>query len=193
MFLLLAPTEETHIPPRIADNELERLLAEIAQGQTDALEQLYSATKSAVYGFAYSFLRSPHNAEDVMQDTYVIIFNKAGAYRPGGRPMAWIMTIVRNLCRMKVRKKEYAELSLESEDKEPTDAGFEEHSLNKLVLNAALRILGEEERHILMLHSLSGLKHREIAKLLEIPTGTVLSKYHRALSKLKNHVKEKAQ
>ena len=49
----------------------------------------------------------------------------------------------------------------------------------------ALSTLSDEERQIIMLHVTAGLKHREIAQLLELPLSTVLSKYRRALSKLK--------
>ena len=54
-----------------------------------------------------------------------------------------------------------------------------------MVLRQAMRLLGPEERQIVLLHAVSGLKHREIAALLERPLSTVLSKYHRALAKLK--------
>ena len=53
----------------------------------------------------------------------------------------------------------------------------------------ALAILGDQERKIVMLHAISGLKHREIAELLELPLATVLSKYHRALKKLRVFMK----
>ena len=49
--------------------------------------------------------------------------------------------------------------------------------------------LGEEERQIVLLHAVTGLKHREIAALLELPLSTVLSKYHRALKKLREQLK----
>ena len=59
------------------------------------------------------------------------------------------------------------------------------HSLLELAVNA----LADEERRVVMLHAVAGLKHREIADLLEMPLATVLSKYHRALKKLNNRLK----
>ena len=56
---------------------------------------------------------------------------------------------------------------------------------DQTVLEAALNTLTVEERQVVLLHAVSGLKHREIAKLLEMPLPTVLSKYRRSLSKLK--------
>ena len=54
------------------------------------------------------------------------------------------------------------------------------------VLLAALTALDDAERQVILLHAVSGLKHREIAELLEIPLATALSKYHRGLKKLKS-------
>ena len=59
----------------------------------------------------------------------------------------------------------------------------EEHS--REVLQQALASLGDVERQVVLLHAVTGLKHREIAALLEMPLATVLSKYHRALKKLR--------
>ena len=64
-------------------------------------------------------------------------------------------------------------------------------SEDRVVLEAALRLLTGEERRIVMLHAVAGLKHRETAELLELPLSTVLSKYRRALKKLKWGLEEK--
>ena len=58
-------------------------------------------------------------------------------------------------------------------------------SEDREVLQQALASLGDEERQVVLLHAVTGLKHREIAALLEMPLATVLSKYHRALKKLR--------
>lgn len=190
LFLLMT----TGGPPRDSADLYERLIAEMAAGDTAALEQLYARTKSAVYGFALSILKNPQNAEDVMQDTYVRLFQAAAGYRAQGKPMAWILTIVRNFCLMKLRDQR-ADTPLDEEawQRQADPDSFTESSADRMVLDAALRILSDEERQIVILHSVTGLKHREIAALLELPLSTVLSKYRRALSKLqKIMVKEEA-
>ena len=58
------------------------------------------------------------------------------------------------------------------------------------MLEAALKALGDEERQVVLLHAVSGLKHREIAQDLGLPLSTVLSRYNRALKKLKRHLTE---
>ena len=56
----------------------------------------------------------------------------------------------------------------------------------RVLLQHALASLGDEERRIVLLHAVTGMKHREIAALLELPLPTVLSKYHRALKKMRS-------
>ena len=54
------------------------------------------------------------------------------------------------------------------------------------MLESYLKLLSDEERQIVVLHAISGFKHHEIAKVLKLPLPTVLSKYSRALKKLRN-------
>lgn len=174
------------------DATYEALLAQMAKGETVALEQLYLHTRSAVYGFALSILKRPHDAEDIMQSAYVKIFQAADRYKAQGKPMAWMLTIVRNLALSRLRSRPANELALQEELAPPAINDFTEASIDRIVLRSALQILSDEECQIILLHSLTGLKHREIAELLELPLSTVLSKYHRSLSKLKKMLKEDA-
>ena len=69
-------------------------------------------------------------------------------------------------------------------------AGMEVSQEDRLMLQMVLQVLSEEELQIVMLHAVAGCKHREIAQLLELPLPTVLSKYHRALKKLRKQWEE---
>jgi RNA polymerase sigma-70 factor (ECF subfamily) len=170
----------------------EGLLSAIANGEVAALEQLYAQTKSSVYGYALSILKDRQNAEDVMQDTYIKLYGAAGSYKPQGKPMAWIFTITRNLALMKLREQGRRPTVPEEDVPLAAPGDDMERSLDRQVLAAALTTLSDEERQIVILHSVSGLKHREIAALLELPLSTVLSKYRRALAKLQKEMKEGA-
>ena len=64
----------------------------------------------------------------------------------------------------------------------PYDPGLS--PFEALLLKECMTSLSEEERQIFVLHALSGLKHREIGKLLDLPLSTVLSKYNRAIKKI---------
>lgn len=186
MLLSLISMEETSGNKGL---HLDVLIHKIGDGQKDALARLYENTKASVYGFALSFLKNGADAEDILQETYLRIWENADSYKAKGTPMAWILTITKNLCLMKLReKKKHQDLEPEQWDMEfhiPDTAGNTE---DRHLLEAALNILLEEERQIILLHAVSGLKFREISDLLGIGLSTVLSKYHRALKKMKKYI-----
>ena len=72
-------------------------------GQAQAFRKLHLATSSIVYGYALSILKNSADAEDVMHDAYIRAFNGAAAYQSRGKPLAWLLTIARNLSYNKVR------------------------------------------------------------------------------------------
>ncbi len=168
---------------------LEDILLRVASGEKKALEELYHETRAAVYGFSLSITKNPSDSEDILQETYLKIWANAEKYKAKGTPMAWILTITKNLSLMKLReKKKYQDLEPQEWDSSfhiDSEAGtIEERHL----LEAALNLLTEEERQIILLHAVSGLKHREIADLLDMALATVLSKYHRGLKKLRKYL-----
>ena len=169
--------------------ELDRLLLQVGQGDREAFARLYGLTRGAVYALALSVLGDRHEAQDIAQDVFVKVWESAPTYRPQGSPMAWLLTVARNMARSRLRQG-------------GRQVGLDEETWNAIpaletavtpedraVLQAALARLSAEERQIVLLHAVTGLKHREIAQLLEKPLSTVLSKYHRGLKKLKSLMK----
>ena len=77
--------------------DLDSLLYGISNGDKKCLEQLYQVTHTSVYSFALSVLKNHHDAEDVLHDCYVAVWNGAESYVSRGKPMAWIITIAKNL------------------------------------------------------------------------------------------------
>lgn len=164
----------------------ERLILRMANGDRDAFGDLYHVTSSAVYGFALSILKNKHDAENVMHDTYIRAFKSAPSYKPMGKPMAWILTIVRNLSYNLLKSGHMSEDLSEYEGL--LGASESESSVDRMILEKAFEILEFEERQIVILHALTGMKHKEIAELLDIPIGTVLSKYNRSLKKMRKEI-----
>ena len=183
---MLSMLMTTEYAPAEDRRELQRLLRCIAAGEREALAALYQRTRTAVYGLALSYLRNAHDAQDLTQDVYVQVWDCAAQYRPNGSPMGWLLAVCRNLCLMRLRREEHhAALSEEEWDAIPTpECGLDTEE--RVLLQNALESLGEEERRIVLLHAVTGLKHREIAALLELALPTVLSKYHRALKKMRS-------
>ena len=176
----------TEYVPAEDRRELQRLLRCIAVGEHEALAALYQRTRTAVYGLALSYLRNAHDAQDLTQDVYVQVWDCAVQYRPTGSPMGWLLAVCRSLCLMRLRREErHAVLSDEEWDAIPArECGLDADE--RVLLQNALASLGAEERRIVLLHAVTGLKHREIATLLELPLPTALSKYHRALKKMRS-------
>lgn len=169
----------------------ERLILRMAQGDNDAFHDLYQQTSAAVYGFALSILRNRHDAENIMHDTYIRVHHSSGSYKPKGKPMAWILTIVRNLCYTKLKSGDVCEDLSQYENIAHPDES--ERTVDHMILQKALDILEFEDRQIVVLHALTGMKHREIAELLDMPVGTVLSKYKRSLEKMRKELEGKGE
>lgn len=170
----------------------ENLILRMAAGDGHAFRELYTLTAGTVYGFALSILRNREDAEDVMHDAFIKTYTGAVTYRPGGKPLSWILTIVRNLAYNKIRAGKVNEDISQYEDFLAADDGIDlaEEISDRMVLKQALTVLDFEERQIFILHAMTGLKHREIAEILDIPTGTVLSKYNRSLKKMRKELQE---
>ena len=168
----------------------ETLIEQIGRGEKAAFHNLYQQTKGAVYGYALSLLRNQQDAEDAMQETYLKIRAAAHLYRAQGKPMAWIMTITRNICMMKFRQsKKDSGLSIEDLGQGTVLSSIESRE-DRIMLETALSALSREECQIIMLHAVSGLKHREISEMLQMPLSTVLSKYNRGIGKLRRKLEE---
>jgi RNA polymerase sigma-70 factor (ECF subfamily) len=166
---------------------LDLLLQKLAEGDMDALRDLYERVSSAVYTFALSVVQNPTTAEDVMQDAFVNIAQNANKYVSQGKPMAWIMTITKNIALMKLKRMDNRNSSLEDYmDVAKTDDFAQ--SDRRLMLRKALSELKDEDRQIVILHAMTGMKHREIAEIMKIPLPTVLTKYKRSLEKMRRTI-----
>ena len=118
-----------------------------------------------------------------MQELYLKVWTSAGSYQSQGKPLAWMFTIARNLCYMRFRdQKHEADIGLSDLSEMETGEFCPqiEDAADKMVLHAALKILNEEERQIVLLQTSAALKHREIAADLRcrwqrcFPSTTVL-------------------
>lgn len=166
----------------------ESLFPRIAAQDKEAFCILYEKCSPAVFAYALSILWNRTDAEDAMQDTFLKIRSASHLYKPQGKPLAWILTITKNICLMMLRQRVHTTTM----NKEPTDQdrGFEQimNAEDRLTLEKAFTILPENTCRIIMLHAISGMKHREIAELLNMPLSTILSKYNRGIKKLQSEL-----
>lgn len=169
----------------------EKLFARLAKDDMSALDELYSATQRTMYAYAVSLTRDHQRALDLIQDVYVKILSAAHLYKPMGKPLAWMFTIAKNLHYTNI-KREKRSISIEPEEiSDDQRFSYITNMEDKVVLQGVLSLLTEEERKIVMLHAVSGMKHREIAENLGLKLSTTLSKYNRALKKLRKYLEGK--
>lgn len=173
----------------------ESLFPRIAEGDKEAFICLYEQSRDAVFSYALSLLRNYDDAEDATQDTFLKIRSAAHLYKPMGKPMAWVITITRNICLMRLRELKkntdspIDDLDFQADRDNPGLAAFGDVE-DRFVLAKAMEQLAEEECQIIFLHAVSGLRHREIAGIVGMPLATVLSKYRRGLKKLRKSLEE---
>ena len=167
--------------------EINNLMQAVQNGDKVAFVQLYKTTYKGVFSFIFSYTNNYHTTEDLLQDTYIKVKTKAQSYKLGTNASAWILQIAKNTTLDFLRKEEHnsgEELKEEIiKDNSSFDGNFELHE----ILNNSLN---EGDRQIVLLHLIYGYKNREIAKILDIPIGTVLWRYNKALKTLKEKLKE---
>lgn len=167
------------------NGKLNAYAKSIKTGSNEAFTRLYDETKKGVFSFVYSIVGNFQTAEEVMQDTYLRIKTHISQYREGNFS-AWMLQIAKRLAydanakRKREVPTDFAENDLGSYDM-PSD---------KPMIRAVKNALSESEGQIVLLHAVSGYKHREIAKLLGMPLGTVTWSYKNAIAKLKKYLKE---
>lgn len=163
----------------------EALFPRIASGEDEPFKELYLICRDAVFSYAFSLLRNPADADDITSEVFLKIRCAAHLYKPGGKPLAWIFTITKNLCLMKLREqKKVAEL--EDYYTLPEDRISDRE--DRIVLETAMKKLSPDEYRVVILHAVTGLKHREIASLLGLALSTVLSRYNRGIKKLRKEL-----
>ena len=177
--LYTVSAEEVKNRDRLADEYISRM----AEGDASAMGDLYELIKTDVYAYACSKLGRTPEAEDITHDTFVQIYQNAALYTSHGKPLAWVFTVELNLIR-RLKQKERNDIPLDELIESGEEGESLERSVESVFVEQLLSKLGEDEREIVILHDVSGLKHREIAKLLSLPLSTVLSRYNRAIKKL---------
>lgn len=167
-------------------------LAACARGDRDALRNLYDQEAGRLISVAQRIVRQRDLAEDVVQDAFLQIWQRAGSFDPScGSARAWVYAVVRNRALNMLRDGSRLEL-IGDEALETLRAPLSEigDAFERLDQNSRLRIcleaLDEKRRQCLLLAYCAGYTHGEIAGLLSIPLGTAKSWVKRGLAALKD-------
>ena len=159
-----------------------------AFGDGAAFERLYRAHVARVYGLACRMAGS-ERADELTQDVFVRVWEKLGTFRGDAAFSPWLYRLAVNLLCSRLRAlKVQREREVASEF--PLDAARARQDTIEIRLDfeVALERLPDGAREVFVLHDVEGYKHREIAELMEITSGTSKSQLHRARMILRRHL-----
>ncbi len=163
----------------MTDTELRQALAQLKNGERSALAEIYDDLSTPIYTIALRITGSRVLAEDAVQE----LFMKLQSSPPPAdiaKPRAYIFKAARN-CALDMLRREPVHESTEDHCDIPAPEREDTSDIS-----AALSMLPEEQRSIVVLHINAGLKFREISEATETPLGTVLWRYNKALATLRD-------
>ncbi len=145
------------------------------------MQQLQQLGNGA-HALALQILGNPDDATDVVQDAIVKTLGKRGGYDASTGPLApWFLRVVRNGCIDLLRRRRPADSNIDVlSEPGPGPQEMLELSQRDRELHTALARLSAEQRQIIVLRDYMDLSYKEIADVLDVPQGTVMSKLHRA-------------
>lgn len=167
---------------------IEEYILKTAQNDINAFENLYIETNKIVFSYVISFTKDYFHSQDIMQETFIKVKCNAKKYNPQGNPLGWILKIAKNEALMHFRKNKKETVMASEENDKIINISIEQNFDNRILLDNSLKILNKRQREVLLLHAISGFKHREIATILNIPLGTALYIYSQAIKKLQKEI-----
>ena len=175
----------------------EELISRMGVGDQAALAEFYDRLSPTLFGLALRMLRDRMAAEDVLQDAFLYIWNKAANYNSElTSPYSWSVMIVRNKAIDRLRSRQRLEqiierATAESSHEHDFDAQSAEEPFfreQRSIVRGALTRLPTEQQEALNLAFFGGLTHEEIARHLNTPAGTIKSRIRRGLMELRDLV-----
>ena len=162
-----------------------------SSGNAGTFEQVVLPHLDAAYNLALWLVRNSHDAQDIVQESYLRAFKFFGGYQ-GGNARAWLLKIVRNTSYSFLQANRPADLGVEFDETLHTPDAVQPDAEASLLqaadsrtLRAALERLPVRFREFLILRELEGMSYKEIAAATEAPIGTVMSGLARARAQLK--------
>lgn len=150
----------------------------------DAFEYIYQMTKKGVYAVIFSVVRDYDETEDIMQDVYIRMIKSIHQYQENTNFYNWLLQIARNAAIDHYRKQKKIanydmadyDMTFQSNTPDPSEAD---------IFESMMQVLNDDERTVVLLKVVDQMKHRDIARIMGKPIGTVLWIYQNAMKKLK--------
>jgi RNA polymerase sigma-70 factor, ECF subfamily len=167
------------------------LVERCRKGDLDAFEAIYRTHSGRLYSVACRMLGNPADAEDLLQDIFLVAYRKLESFRGESALGTWLYRLATNLCLDHLRSRAARSGQVtDALDEEPAlaDTGsrkLAERTVAKMDLERAMAQLPEGCRTAFVLHDVEGLEHREVAEMLGIAEGTSKSQVHKARLRLR--------
>ncbi len=189
-------TEETD-PALDADLSL---MTQIKAGDREAFTRFYELHSGALFGLISSILKDSREAEDVLQEAFVYLWNHAAAYDPlRSKPMGWAIMIFRHKAIDRLRARMRQQKLVEKAAAEPmpdfsSDVAADENAITDErgeIVRGVLAEMPEDQRQAIHFAFFRGLSQTQISESLGVPLGTVKARIRRGLMKLRQSLKGK--
>jgi RNA polymerase sigma-70 factor (ECF subfamily) len=139
----------------------------------------------ALRRYAWALLRDSGEADDLVQDTVLRALDRGGTREPGGDLRAWLFTIMHNLNISRWRRARVrAAVAVDNADADMATPAPQQASAEMRDVLRGIDLLPEEQRQILLLVAVEGMSYGDVAKILGLPIGTVMSRLSRARDRL---------
>ena len=166
----------------------EELLERIGQADEAAFRELFERYHIRLYNFILRTVGEDMLAEDVFQETFVRVAQKAGTFQPRAKAITWIYRIAYNLSidvlRRARRLMDYEEINEELPDQQRLPYDIVTQNQQRAQLQEALNQLTPPHRAVVLLAVIEERSQQEIAEMIGVPVGTVKSRLHYALRRL---------
>lgn len=173
----------------------EELMAQVKDGSSSAFDELYRRYARRLNGFFFCQLGGDEErAADAVQDVMLRLYEARGRYRVGESVATWVFAMAYNLCKNQYRHLEHEQKYLALLDAEPITESRVEVQMDRQQLEEAMQqVLSSLAPPLRMLFSLryeEDLTMPQIAKIQELPEGTVKSRLHKTMTIIRNKLKE---
>ncbi len=171
------------------------LLEKIKRGDREAFVTITRLYQRKVFVLAYSFFRNKEDALDIVQETFLRVYQKIDMFKKGRNFQNWLLQITKNLCidfyRKRQNKKRYLDEGTDISElnvRDPKASETHEASDIKHVLSICIDRLAEKQRMVFVMKQYNQLEYSEIAQILNVATGTVKSLHFKATQNLRTLV-----
>ncbi|MCD4826652.1 MAG: sigma-70 family RNA polymerase sigma factor [Acholeplasmataceae bacterium] len=162
----------------------QKTIEKLALRDEDAFERVYAQTKKGVYIVIYNIVKDYELTQDLMQDVYLLMLDKIDKYKPQTNFYNWLLMIAKNKALDTYRRNQKLTY-IDDVDYDQKFTSIEEDPSQKDEFESLLSVLSDDERQIILFKIVDDMKHKDIAKLVDKPLGTVIWIYHEALKKMK--------